>query len=46
MLNYLDGVKNGVRAVCRTLERLMRRVYYYLHRRLRQLRRQCQEIAA
>jgi transposase len=30
---------------CRTLDRLMRRVYYYLHRRLRLLRRRCQEAA-
>jgi transposase len=30
---------------CRTMDRLMRRVYYYLHRRLRLLRRQCQEAA-
>ena len=31
---------------CRTMSRLMRRVYYYLYRRLRQLRRQCQGAAA
>jgi transposase len=31
---------------CRTMEQLMRRVYYYLHRRLRLMRRQCQEAAA
>jgi hypothetical protein len=31
---------------CRTMRRLMRRVYYYLYRRLRQLRRQCQDAAA
>ena len=31
---------------CRTMDRLMRRVYYYLHRRLRLLRRRCQEAAA
>jgi transposase len=30
---------------CRTMKRLMRRVSYYLHRRLRQLRRQCQGAA-
>ncbi len=27
---------------CRTMDQLMRRVYYYLYRRLRQLRRRCQ----
>jgi transposase len=31
---------------CRTLDRLMRRVYAYLYRRLRQLRRRCQAVAA
>lgn len=31
---------------CRTMDRLMRRVYYYLYRRLRQLRRRCEEAAA
>jgi transposase len=31
---------------CRTMDRLMRRVYYYLYRRLRQLRRRCQAAAA
>jgi transposase len=30
---------------CKTMERLMRRVYYYLYRRLRELRRRCQAIA-
>jgi transposase len=30
---------------CRTMDRLMRRVYYYLHRRLRLLRRRCLEAA-
>jgi transposase len=30
---------------CRTMDRLMRRVYYYLYRRLRQLRRRCQAAA-
>jgi len=29
---------------CRTMDRLMRRVYYYLYRRLRLLRRRCQEV--
>ena len=31
---------------CRTMDRLMRRVYAYLYRRLRQLRRRCQAAAA
>jgi transposase len=31
---------------CRSLDQLMRRVYYYLYRRLRQLRRRCQAAAA
>lgn len=31
---------------CRTMDCLMRRVYYYLYRRLRQLRRRCQAMAA
>jgi transposase len=31
---------------CRTMDRLMRRVYYYLYRRLRQLRRRCQAATA
>jgi transposase len=31
---------------CRTMTQLMRRVYAYLHRRLRQLRRRCQGVAA
>lgn len=30
---------------CQTLDRLMRRVYHYLHRRLRLLRRRCQAVA-
>lgn len=30
---------------CKNMERLMRRVYYYLYRRLRELRRRCQATA-
>jgi len=31
---------------CRTMDQLMRRVYRYLYRRLRQLRRRCERVAA